>query len=274
MTMMATTKRATLSPVRPNAALAAEYRKRLNSAITAMSEDVLAEIRAAYAETPPEAAQDASPARTIADIIARLRTRWEAGFRTLSDDLARYFAMAAKDRTDAQLQAALRKAGFTVRFRMSRTVNDIVQAFYAENVALIRSIPAQYFTQIEGMVMRSVQVGGDLGSMSQSLREQYGVTKRRAALISRDQTRKAMAVVERARQQEIGITEAYWKHSAGGKHPRPTHVRASKDGVIYEVEKGWFDPAQQKFIWPGTSINCRCFAKAIIPGLAKFQKAA
>ena len=264
-------KRATLAAIRPNAALAAEYRRRLQALIKAMADDVMFEVEAAYA---PTVTMDASPARSIADIIARLRAKWEAGFRTLGSDLARYFALASKDRTDAQLNAALRKAGFTVRFRMTRQVNDIVQASYAENVALIRSILAQYFTQIEGHVMRAVQVGGDMGALSTALREQYGVTQRRAALIARDQTRKAMAVVERARQEEIGITEAYWRHSSGGKHPRPTHVAASKDGVIYSVSEGWYDPAVKKRIWPGTEINCRCYSRAIIPGLVQLKKAA
>jgi uncharacterized protein with gpF-like domain len=172
------------------------------------------------------------------------------------------------------LRAILRKAGWTVDFTITPAIRDLMQASIAENVALIKSIPDQYFTQIEGHVMRAAQVGGDMGPLAQVLEHQYGVTRRRAAFIARDQTRKAMAVVERARQEELGITHAYWKHSAGGKHPRPTHVKASRDGVIYDINEGWLDPALGKRIWPGTEPNCRCFCRAVLPALADFKLAA
>jgi len=67
-----------------------------------------------------------------------------------SRDLARYFATHARDRTDASLKAALRKAGVSITWRLTRQIADITEAKVTENVALIKSIPEQYFTQIEG----------------------------------------------------------------------------------------------------------------------------
>jgi putative phage head protein len=40
------------------------------------------------------------------------------------------------------------------------------------------------------------------------LRKDYGISERRAAFIARDQTNKAKAAIEKARRQELGITEA------------------------------------------------------------------
>ena len=122
--------------------------------------------------------------------------------------------------------------------------------------------------------MRAVQVGGDLGPLAQKLQHQYGVTRRRAAFIARDQNRKAFAVIERARYLELGVEQAIWRHSAGGKTPRPSHVKAGREGVIYDVAKGWFDPDVKEFIQPGQLPNCRCFARAILPGLAGFRATA
>lgn len=264
----------TLTPVRANAALEARYYRRLEAMIVAMQADIVQTVGASWVDHENALAMDASPAIDLAAAIRRLRARWERAFNELAPDLARYFATAAKDRTDAQLKAALRKAGFTVKFQWTPAVRNITQASIAENVTLIKSIPAAHFTQIEGDVMRAVQVGGDLGTLTAKLEHQFGVTHRRAALISRDQTRKAMAVVEKERQQEIGITQAIWRHSAGGKHPRPSHVKAGKDGVIYDTARGWYDPDVGEFVWPGTLINCRCYSKPIIPALAAIQKAA
>lgn len=74
--------------------------------------------------------------------------------------------------------------------------------------------------------------------------------------------------MEEARRQEIGIEEAMWQHSHAGKKPRPTHV--AMHGKIYQISEGMWDPAEQKRIWPGQLINCRCTSRAIIPNrLAK-----
>ena len=40
------------------------------------------------------------------------------------------------------------------------------------------------------------------------------------------------AAMNRARQDELGIEKARWRHSGGGKHPRPTHV--ANDGKTYD----------------------------------------
>lgn len=152
----------------------------------------------------------------------------------------------------------LERGGFAVEFKMTRAMNDVLQATVKENVSLIKSIPERYFAQVEGAVMRSVAAGRDLHSLSEALQKQHGVTKRRAHLISRDQNNKATADLARARYVELGIENARWLHSAGGKEPRPTHVRASRDRVVFNIREGWYDPHEKKHILPGQLINCRC----------------
>ncbi|MDB5605134.1 MAG: phage head morphosis protein [Bradyrhizobium sp.] len=113
----------------------------------------------------------------------------------------------------------------------------IMAATVGQQVSLIKSIPSQYFTDVEGLVMRSVQTGRDLGQLTKDLQEQFGVTCRRAAFIARDQNNKATASMTRARQDELGITQAIWVHSGAGKHPRPTHV--AMNGTKYDVNRAW-----------------------------------
>ena len=234
--------------------------------IAQMDADIMREVMAAYRENPPEMAADASPAADLQSVIAGLGRKWLGRFAKLAPELAKYFAQSVGERTDYQLQSILKRGGFTVDFRITRQVNDILQAVTHENVALIKSIASQHLTQVEGMVMRSVTAGRDLETLNRELRETFGVSKRRAALIARDQNNKATAVITRARQEELGIQTAQWRHSHAGKTPRPSHLKAGREGVIYDVKKGWFDPDEQEWIWPGTLINCRCFSKPIIPG--------
>lgn len=220
-------------------------------------------VSAAYRANEPEMAADASPARELQAAVARLGRQWQRRFDRLAEDLARHFATDVADRSDRALRAALKKAGFTVEFRLTAAQNDVMQATVAENVQLIRSIPQQYLTSVQGDVMRSVAAGRDLGTLTKQLEKVKGVTQRRAANIARDQNEKATAMLTRTRQREIGITQAVWVHSGAGKHPRPEHVAFS--GQTYDIEKGAY--LEGKWTWPGVEINCRCVSRPIIPGL-------
>lgn len=273
----------TLAPVRPNVGIELAYRKKLLALVDQMNRSLLYWIRAAYRANEPEMAQDApppdagggtaairqqSPARSLQTKVRRLTRLWQARFDQAAPELAKYFATAVTKRSDATLRNILRKTGMTVEFKMTRAANDVFQATVGENVALIRNIAAQQLAQIEGHVMRSVQTGRDLKTLTDALEQQFGVTRRRAARISLDQNNKATAVITRVRQQELGITEAVWLHSGGGKTQRPSHVKAGREKQRYEIAKGWFDPAVQEFIWPGTLVSCRCVSRAVVPGFS------
>jgi SPP1 gp7 family putative phage head morphogenesis protein len=206
-----------------------------------------------------------TPATGLKVAMERVAARWQANFNAAAPRLAEYFATAMKDRSDANLRAILQDAGFSVKFQLTPAMRDVLDATIQQQVELIRSIPAQYLTQVQGAVLRSVQAGRDLGALSKELQDQFGVTKRRAALIARSQNNLATATMTAARQKELGITQAIWQHSGGGKEPRPTHVANS--GKPYDIATGWYDPAEKRFLYPGQAINCRCVSRSIIPGL-------
>lgn len=211
----------------------------------------------------PILAMDAPPSEELRLAVARLRRRWFRRFDEASADLARYFAQSVQRRSADELRKILRRAGISVEFKVSQPIRDAVRAIVDENVSLIKSIPRQYLTQVEGSVMRSVLAGRDQASLFRDLREQHGVTKRRAELITLDQTNKATAHIQRLQHLEVGIERAIWRHSHAGKEPRPTHV--ANDGKEYDVREGWLDPAIGRRIWPGTEINCRCYSVPVMP---------
>lgn len=252
-----------LPPIRPNVGIEVAYRNRLDRLIAEMQHDIEHEIAAAWSTDIPVLAADALPATNLRALMRRLTARWTRRFDQAAPELARYFATAQRDRIDTQLAGILRRAGISVRFTMTRTMSDAYQAAIGEQVGLIRSIATQHLGEVEGLVMRSVQTGRDLGSLSQALQERLGVTRRRAALISRDQNNKATGVFTRVRQQELGL-KARWRHSSAGKTPRPTHLR--NNGREYDPALGWFDPAVGRRIWPGELVNCRCVAVSVVPG--------
>lgn len=256
----------TLPPVRPNVGTQAKYRKQLEAIIKEMNDSVEYWVRAAYKNNEPVIATDALPTAVLERVVRRLQRRWQKKFDELAPKLAQYYAQAANTRSALQLQNALREGGMTVKFKMTRAARDVMNASIQEQVGLIKSIPQKYFTAIQGDVMRSVQSGRDLATLTKSLQENYGVTKRRAANIARDQNNKATASMTRVRQQEIGVVEAIWLHSGGGKHPRPKHK--AFNGKRYNVKEGAPIGDKGQKVHPGEEINCRCVSRAIIPGFS------
>ena len=277
-------------PVRPNAALEDQYRQRLQTMIGEMNASVLYWMRAAYKQHEPIMAMDGddaksmdcdadfghgvpvfamdrrSPAEFLRDAFKRLSNRWNENFAKAAPRLADWFAVAAAKRSDAQLKNILRQGGFSVKFQMTPAAQDIIDATVQANVALIKSIPAQYLTQVEGYVMRSVQTGRDLGQLTKDLQAQFGVTKKRAAFIARDQNSKATASITKARQLELGLQEGIWMHSRAGKEPRPKHVAAN--GEKFDLRKGMKVGDKGGWVMPGEEINCRCTWRPVIPGFS------
>jgi SPP1 gp7 family putative phage head morphogenesis protein len=254
-----------LPPIRPNVGITVAYQKRLDALIAEMQNSLVYWLTAQYRKTPPVMAMDRNPANELNDAFEKLARRWLRRFNQLAPSMASYFGTAVQKRSDASLKAALKRAGVTVQFKMTKAQKDALDATINENVGLIKSIAQQHLAEVQGLVMRSVSAGRDMGSLSKELQARYGVTKRRAALIARTQNEMATATMNRARQVELGITEAVWMHSSAGREPRPSHV--AMNGKRYEVAKGMFDPEVDKMILPGQLINCRCSSRSIIPGL-------
>ena len=253
-----------LRSIRPNAGIEACYRQRLTALVEQMSRSVEYWLRASYRANRPRIASDESPADALRRSIRKLVARWSRKFNEMAENLAEYFAKSVADRADGALKKILKDGGWTVDFKMTAAMRDIRDATVHANVQLIKSIPAEYLGQVEQIVMRGVQTGRDLGQVSQELQDRLGVSKRRAALIARTQNSMASTAFTRARQLELGIDTAIWKHSHAGKKPRPMHV--AMNDKQYDVKQGMWDSDEKAWVHPGQLINCRCFSKGIIKG--------
>ena len=261
-------KQITLRAIRPNVGIRAAYRKKLLALVDQMARSYAWFLRAQYRETPPRMAADATPAKELERELKKLGIRWRKNFDDAAPKLAAWFAQSSAARSDAALKKILRDAGFTVQFKITPAMRDVLDATVAENVSLIKSIPAEFHTQVEGMVMRSVTAGRDLSDLTKDLQKRYGITRRRAEFISLDQSNKATSMLRRAREvDDLGLDDGIWLHSHAGKQPRKTHVK--NHGKKFYVRDGWPDPALNgKRIWPGTEPRCRCTWRPVVAGFS------
>lgn len=221
-------------------------------------------------EFDADRAADASPfadQRQLYRELTSLRKRWERHFAAIARKLAVDVVDRAYKANKTAWQGQVRREGFDIPLQLTDAQRTIMDVKVADNVSLIKSIPAQYFTKIEGDVSRGFLAGRDLEAIASELRATGESTVKRAALIARDQSNKLTAHMNSARQNELGIRYAYWKHSTAGKEPRKTHVRASKENWIFDTQVGIDFGDAFGFVLPGVAINCRCGSRSIIPAI-------
>lgn len=211
-------------------------------------------------------AQDASIVDGIMKVFRGLLNRWQKKFDDYADIRAKWLARRVNTNTLNQLKGAMREAGLTVKFRNTPRVNMMLDAIIAENVGLIKSIPSQFLGEVQTIVLESVKNGRDMGYIAQQVRKEYGISRRRAIVIARDQTNKATEAVSRARAEEMGIEYGFWMHRGGGKVPRPTHIGVM-NGKRFKLSEGLYDPQAERVrgggyrgrkVKPAELINCHC----------------
>ncbi|GAN86352.1 phage head morphogenesis protein [Komagataeibacter intermedius] len=255
----------TLKPIRPNAGVGKAYERDLIALIDEMERAIRSQLRTRYRKVEDRITQDASPAAELQSLMDKLTERWRSRFDELAESLAPRFVDKATASIDRTYKRELdRAAGFTIQFRPTEGVTDAMKACVNENVLLIKSIGDHHLSEVNQMVMRAVAHGGDLGELTDGLQQRFGITRRRAANIARDQNAKVTSAINKQRQIETGLFESEWVHSAGGKHPRESHVEAGRKRLRFDVREGALIDGER--IWPGQLPNCRCSSRVILRG--------
>lgn len=245
--------------IKPSAGILAWYSKELRKIVKEIDRELKDEILQDY-KVSQEMAMD-SINDWVGHAMDLMVDRWSKKLLTLGDKISKLFATKTLDNYDRALKRNFKAHGFTVDLQLTDYTKESLKGVIAENTALIRSIGNQYLEKVQMHVWESVLSGLDAHQLSENLKHDFGVATRRADLIARDQTAKANSAIEIARRTELGITEAIWVHSGGGKEPRQSHVRAS--GKRYEITKGLLIDGE--YIQPSQKINCRCVSKAVLP---------
>lgn len=159
-------------------------------------------------------------------------------------------------------------------------LNNQLQSFTKNNVALIKSIKDKSVTDIEGILQRGVAAGDRSSTIQKQIQKQFGATRRRARLIARDQVAKLNSDITKARQESLGIDTYTWRTSKdervrgnpGGLYPsaKPSHfvmdgkVCKWSDPSVYSEDGGetWIPRVgKMPLVHPGQAVQCRCIAE-------------
>jgi SPP1 gp7 family putative phage head morphogenesis protein len=205
----------------------------------------------------------ASQSRILVDA---LRKRFNAAFARRSRPAAERMQAQVDAASSASLHSSLRElsGGISLSTRsIPKPATEMLKASVTENVALIRSIPEQYFLDVQGAVMRNIQRGDGTAGVLREIERVGGVATRRAELIARDQVSKATSALNAARMKGLGVRKFEWIHSGGGKEPRKLHQRMS--GNVYSLDDPpVIDERTGERGLPGQLINCRCVMRPVL----------
>jgi SPP1 gp7 family putative phage head morphogenesis protein len=142
-------------------------------------------------------------------------------------------------------------------------LEESIGNFVHQNVDLIKSLQTQSLSDLQGIVLRGFQQGTRPTDIATQLRARYGVQKRRANLIARDQVGKLNGQLTQLRQKSAGVESYIWRTSDDER------VRGDPDGLYPNAVPSHFIRESVEFRWdsppsdghPGIPVGCRCSAE-------------
>lgn len=233
-----------------------KYRKQLLELTRKLKQEVDDQVIPILKTLEPEYVNDAY-ARTLQEVFDRLRDRFKdigTNARIVANDFVQNtnntnkqrFYKAMENAVGVDLQSIIQNEG----------LEETLVATTRQNVSLIKSIPDEYFKNIETIVFTNTTQGSKSSSIIRQIQKLNNSTEKRARLIARDQTSKLNSALSQQRQQNLGVEEYIWR-TAGDERVRDNH--RSKNGKIFK----WSDPPKDTG-HPGEDIQCRCVAQPII----------
>jgi len=199
---------------------------------------------------------DAGQGGRIRAMIAQARAQMRQAFSpTDVENLARKFTERTATWQRIQLGNQLRAGLGVDPFISDHPLRGIIADAVHENVALIESITPRVADQIETMVLTAFNTAQRHEQLAADIEQRFVVGEDRAKLIARDQIGKVYGDVNRARQENLGVTGYIWRTS---NDERVREEHALREGDTFQ----WNDPPEDGP--PGQPINCRCYAEPIL----------
>lgn len=134
-----------------------------------------------------------------------------------------------------------------------------LQKWVDENVSLIKTIPEDTLDKMRDIIYDGFTEGKTTTRIVKEIQKAYGVGRRRAELIARDQTAKLNGQIQRHQQKDAGVTEYIW-YTVGDSRVRKRHRE------LNGKKFSWDDPpdvGKGRKCHPGEDYQCRCIGRPV-----------
>lgn len=133
---------------------------------------------------------------------------------------------------------------------------QMLEKWVSDNVDLIKTVPNQSLERMKELVYESYMKGSTTTNIVREIQRQYGMSKRHAKLIARDQTAKLNADITESQQRDAGVSKYEW---SGVMDRRERKSHRELEGKIIS----WDNPpdvGNGRKCHPGQDYQCRCCA--------------
>lgn len=209
------------------------------------------------------------------DLLIRVGTRLEP-YMELAFSAANRTAVQVAVFNEAQYEKTINSVLGVDIFLEQPWLKNQLELFSNQNSQLITLMTDTEINRVSGIIQRAFQEGSSYESIAKDVQKSFGITRRHAKLIARDQTTKLNGSLTKLRQQELGIKTYVWQTS-GDERVRPDHrvldgklCRWDDPTVYYDESTGkWEKRSKIKGTLVHTSqdVNCRCVPIPQIEGI-------
>ena len=258
-------KRVVLRPITATVAFEAALLAPTNRVLKRMAEQVTQDVLPAAISAKAQMMRDdlnwfERAMRTLQDIadglIDGFQSSWRDAFDTEDERNKRKFNEGLRSALGIDLGAVIQAEG----------IGNTIDAAVLRNVTLVRGLTQDVAKRLSAKLLDALTRGLNNRDIEKIITTEFGMARRRAKLIARDQAASFNGDLNRIRQQGMGVTEYVWSTSLDervrgnpdGKYPnaRPSHW--VREGKTFQ----WSSPPSDGH--PGQPINCRCTARAVI----------
>lgn len=141
-------------------------------------------------------------------------------------------------------------------YYMGEFYREAMTIWVDENVNLIKTIPKDSLTKMKDIVQEGFKSGKTVTSITKEIQRTYGVEKRHARLIARDQTAKLYSKLTQSQQTDAGVEEYTWSTS-GDSRVRDRHKQLNGKRFRWD-DPPIVDTKTGRRGHPGEDYQCRC----------------
>lgn len=137
----------------------------------------------------------------------------------------------------------------------------MMEEWVDENVGLIKTIPQESLGKMRRIVLEGYRKGETTTSIVKKIQRTYGVDRRHAQLLARDQIAKLNGNITQRQQRDAGVQEYIWSTS-GDSRVRDDHKRLNNKRFRWD-DPPVVDTRTGRRCHPGEDYQCRCVALAV-----------
>lgn len=141
---------------------------------------------------------------------------------------------------------------------MGELYEEYMKNWVSDNVELIKTVPFNSLDEMKQIVFKSYIDGNTTTSIIKQIQKKYGMTKRHARFIARDQIAKLNGEITKQQHTQAGVSSYTWDDS-GDQRVRKRHKQLN--GHVFSWDNS--NPARNEkgqVITPGSDFQCRCCA--------------